>query len=261
MDNYFGLLSRLTTQGDDVVTRGLNMKEIINEHIFISESNFYSVDGIRDFDKVNKYLIGELSWYFSGNTKVDGILRYSKFWDKIKNEDGTVNSNYGHSVFYKRNKHNSTQFDWAYKQLIKDEGSRQAIILYNDADYYFDANKDFVCTQLQQFLIRDNKLISIIYIRSSDVIKGLTYDIPFWSIVQQQLLLRLKEVYPELELGVLFINFGSVHIYESDLQLVNSMLKGNVKQYYVKLKKELPLYNTQDWYENKLNDYIEIINK
>jgi len=427
MDEYFKLLRRLITQGYDVQTRGLSTKELINENIYIHGSNFYSVDDVRYFEVVQRYLMGELTWYFSGDRKVDGIVKYSKFWDKIKNEDGTVNSNYGYSLFYKKNKYCHSPFEWALIQLLLDESSRKAIMLYNDEDYFFTGNKDFVClasdtiihspegnvtikeltniiklkgkypvfsvnfntkkielkwcrkawkngkekiirihlddkthidcthnhtfyikkkvyyckhkyhikyfaveaqdlqkndrlipirypgknlfiedigsnwggnsqkrickvedlnierdvydievddnhnffinsgvlvhncTQLQQFFIRDNKLITVIYIRSSDVVKGLTYDIPFWSIVQQQMLLELKQKYKNLELGTMSINFGSVHIYDSDIELVNKMVDGYIRKFYVKLKKIIPLGKDQAWYEENIGDHVEFI--
>jgi len=87
----------------------------------------------------------------------------------------------------------------------------------------------------------------------------LTYDIPFWSIVQQQMLLELKQKYKNLELGTMSINFGSVHIYDSDIELVNKMVDGYIRKFYVKLKKIIPLGKDQAWYEENIGDHVEFI--
>jgi thymidylate synthase len=260
MNEYFELIKKIMFFGDNVNSRGFSTKELICESIEINDYNFYSIPKVREFDKIYKYFIGELCWYFSGNNHVSGILPYSKFWNKIKNDDDTVNSNYGYSIFYKKNDYNKTQFEWVLNQLKKDQFSRQAILQYNNQNNCFDFNKDFVCTQVQQFFIRNNQLISIVYIRSSDVIKGLTFDIPFWSIVQQQLVLLLKNSYPNIKCGALKINFGSVHIYELDFELINKMLDSiEKKQHHIKLLKAIPVLQSLDqpWYENNINEFIE----
>jgi len=262
MYRYFDLLAEVHNTAPTIISRGLETKELIEKKLSLDTTNLYSVDSVRELPLIKKYLFGELSWYFSGSRDVDDIAKYSKFWNKIKNEDGTVNSNYGHLVFYKSNKYCNTQYNWVKDQLIIDQFSRKAVILYNDKDLYYYNNKDFCCTQLQQFFIRNGKLHSIIYIRSSDMIKGLTFDIPFWSIVQQQLLFDLKDKYGDLELGGLSINIGSVHIYKNDLELVKNMINSNNKRIYqVKLKEKIELHYPQSWYEKNIEELVVINEK
>jgi thymidylate synthase len=260
MKQYFELLKKIIDRGKIITSRGLETKELISEKIIISNKhNFYSVDKVRELSSIDKYLFGELCWYFSCNPKVDGILKYSKFWDKIKNEDGTVNSNYGYLIFGKKNKSGYTQFNWALDQLVSDKNTRKSIILYNDKDYFYTNNLDFVCTQLQQFFIRDGKLTSLVFIRSSDVIRGLTFDIPFWSIVQQRLLIHynlLRE--DKIKLGELHIFLGSVHIYKEHYKLVNDMLNGEKREYFVQLNNFLPTGMNQERYEEIINKLIKI---
>jgi len=263
MNEYFDLLKKVYYFGENIKVRNFYVKELINQRIVVSnKNNFYSLKNVRDFNVISRYLIGELSWYFSGDINVKGILKYSKFWDKIKNFDDTVNSNYGFLVFYKKNKYNITQFNWALSQLLKDKNTRKSAILYADSEYCFQENLDFVCTQLQQFFIRDNVLDSIVYIRSSDMIFGLTFDIPWWSIVQQYMLLLLNSKFNyNLCLGRLFINFGSVHLYERHFNMIEKMVNSNnIKQHFVKLNEIIPLGKSQYWYEKNINKYIEILN-
>jgi thymidylate synthase len=257
--DYYSLLKEIYENGKEYEIRGLKTKELLGVRLTVTDYNFFSFVLSRDIDLVKKYFFGELAWYLSGSTDVKDIMKYSKFWDKIKNPDETVNSNYGYLIFHKENKNRLTSFEWVVRSLIKDKYSRQAIALYNDRDYYYDYNKDFVCSQLQHFFIRDNKLISFVYLRSSDAILGLTYDIPWWSFVHQQVLLRLKDVYPELILGEMEVTIGSCHIYENKYSLVEQMLyHDNMQKYFVKLNVQAPLRQKMSWYEEHIACYFSI---
>lgn len=197
-------------------------------------------------------MIGELCWYFSGSVKANDISKYSAFWDRLKDGHSEVNSNYGYLVFYKK-RNGITSYEWCLNQLKSDKDSRQAVALYNDNDYYYYGNKDYICTQLQNFLIRSGKLLSIVYLRSSDAILGLQYDIPWWSIVQQQLSLDL-----DIPCGEILVNIGSSHFYEDKFELVNKILSDKKEYYFVKLKKPVELGHDMTWYEENINNFIEI---
>lgn len=253
MLTYKGILDALR-RAPDTEVRGLKTKEIICCDLFLGhgqmlDADFITYDG-RSFDQIQKYLYGEFSWYMSGSRNVADISKYSKFWENIQNKDGTVNSNYGYLVFY------TNQFAWSFYQLETDMNTRQAVILYNDKEYYYSGNKDFICTQLQQFFIRDNKLVSQVYIRSSDAIFGLTYDIPWWRFVQQQMLLKLKQTaYPDLELGFMKVCFGSLHIYENKYHLLDPQ---NIRGYKIDLQEVVPLDMSMEWYEKNLQKMLYI---
>jgi thymidylate synthase len=172
------------------------------------------------------YLKGEMIWYFSGTNEVDYILKYSKFWANILNPDGkTVNSAYGYNVLVEQNEHSITEFDWALESLVADTDSRQAIIRFNKPKHSFKGNKDFVCTIYGIFRIRDNKLHFTVHQRSCDVIRGLTFDFPFFSMLQQVMLKELNlEMGGKIELGSLTHIINSVHIYEEHFLLAENML-------------------------------------
>lgn len=188
-----------------------------------------------------KYLAGELFWYFSGDRSLKTISRFSKFWDKIKNPDGlTVNSAYGHLLFkekqlplYDRDiaewTANPSQYinewQWALESLKKDKDSRQALIRFNKPWHSWWGNKDFVCTLNGLFLIRDDKLHLTIIMRSQDEIFGRTFDVPFFTLLQQQMLQHLKPTYPELKLGTYTQHNISTHLYERDFEKVKNMLE------------------------------------
>lgn len=207
----------------ETAPRGQKIKERINTtHVLTNPTSNMFTNEIRSIPK--RYIAGELEWYFSGSNHLDDIVKYSKFWSVIANKDKTLNSAYGHLLFVKENKYGKTQWNWAYESLVKDKDSRQAIMYFGGPDFQYDTNKDFVCTCFGQFLIRENKLHFHVTMRSNDLIKGTTFDIPFFTLLQQNMYLLLKEQYPELELGWYFHNATSLHIYENDFQTVDDML-------------------------------------
>jgi thymidylate synthase len=155
---------------------------------------------------------------------VEFISKYSKFWEKIANSDGTCNSAYGYQLWGIKNEFGYTEWQWALGSLLNDKDTRQAIVRFNKPMHSFDGNRDFVCTLNGVFQIRDDKLNLFISMRSSDAIKGLTFDFPFFSLLQQMMRLQLLNEYPDLEIGSLDMVLNSSHIYESDFELVSNML-------------------------------------
>ena len=160
--------------------RGQKIKEI-SDAILINEdptSNLF----LNDARSVPlKYLTGELLWYFSGRNDLDFISRFSSFWKRIANSDGTCNSAYGNLLFSKKDATDKiSQFQWAYDALVKDKDSRQAIMHFNRPEHQYKKVNDFVCTLIGNFQIRDNKLNFTVDMRSNDIFFGLTFDYPFF---------------------------------------------------------------------------------
>lgn len=234
-DKYFTNLKLIMDFGMVVKPRGKEIRELVGSQLVgrSYKDQLISIPGVRDVadpeTNEGKYLIAELFWYFSGSRTPDFIGNWGSLWKKIANKDGTLNSNYGRAVFYdKIGGQKLTKFDWAAKTLIDDPDSRQAIIPYTRDSIFTDqCAGDFTCTQLQHFFIRGNFLHSVVYIRSSDAIFGLNYDIPFWSVAQQMMLLYLRgdPKFGNLKLGDLTVFIGSSHVYETHYDLVNRILK------------------------------------
>lgn len=175
-----------------------------------------------------KYIAAELLWYFMGRNDVEYIAKFAKFWEFIQNEDGTVNSSYGHLLFANPNEHGFTQYRWAFESLIKDKDSRQAVLHFNLPVHQREGNKDFVCTMYGIFQIRDNKLNFTISMRSNDVILGLPTDIAFFATLQSQMLFHLVthggDKFKDLELGTYTHIANSFHVYERHFDLVERMM-------------------------------------
>jgi thymidylate synthase len=270
MDFYIKLLQELNTNGLEVSPRSKNVKELIDVKFYVDNNEtLINLPEIRDVvdqnTKEGQYLRAEFVWYMSGNIKPDFISLYGSMWKNLTNKfnendslNGMINSNYGTHVFYlsptlghDNNEKITNQFDWVLNELIHDRDSRKAIIQYVWPPIYMTGVRDFTCTQNQHFFIRNDRLINLINIRSSDAIKGLTFDIPWWDFVGQALAQQLNITYENM-----VVNIGSSHYYDSDNTLVENIINNSDKFNRKKL-----LINSFDCIsENTTNLYDYIIN-
>ena len=204
--------------------RGMEIREITDCALVIENPVFAMYENERRSTQ-EKYIAAEFLWYFAGRNDLSFIERFAKFWQHVANEDGTLNSAYGNLIFTKKNEHNISQWEWAYNSLVEDKDTRQAIMHFNMPEHQRRGNKDFVCTLTGIFQIRENKLNFTVNMRSNEAILGTPTDIPFFCVLQIQMLELLKSTYPDLELGTYTHFAHSLHIYERHFQLVEEMLK------------------------------------
>lgn len=264
---YIDLLKYLSKYGLSVSPRQQDVKEAIGVGLEVfNNKTLISLPGIRDASDPNtregKYLRAEFVWYMSGDMRPNFIGKYASLWNKITNNidiaeekykdiNEYVNSNYGYQVFHKiatlpwwiSKEAPVSMFEWVCNELKKDRDSRKAIIQYTIPHIiYNNGVRDFTCTQNQHFMIRTNKLINIVHIRSSDAIKGLTFDIPWWDIVGQLVANELDCDYLDL-----MVNINSSHYYDSDKKLVCDIINNEDKC----RMKSLKLHNPKDKENNR----------
>lgn len=160
-----------------------------------------------------RYAIGELLWYDSRNNTAKAIEPFSTFWKRIQNEDGTVNSNYGHCI---HDKFDFDQWNFVKDLLKKDPTSRQAIMhIKEPRNLLVNPTKDVNCTIALQFLIRNGALHMITTMRSNDVWLGLPYDVFNFTCMQIRMAMELG-----VDIGIYYHNAGSLHLYRHDLEKV-----------------------------------------
>lgn len=176
------------------------------------------------------YTAKEFALYNNGTNKVADFAKASKFWEKLANPDGTVNSAYGHliwnnysctSIFSNRA---MTPWEWARESLEADKDTRQAIMRFSLPEHQWIGNKDQTCTMHGNWLIRENKLNLTITMRSQDMVKGAVYDWPWFCSLMDKMLLELKPKYPTLEKGTYTHFVHSVHCYEKDSEVIQKMI-------------------------------------
>ena len=211
-NTFKNIIQHIEVDGDVSQPRDLKVKESILSNFVINPKQ-----PIVDFPQRRfnwKYLAGEMAWYLKQDRDVDYIGNFSNFWSRITNPDtNEINSNYGSLVF------NKEQFGWVIDSLEQDKNSRQAIMFFNSPKFQFEGNKDFVCTMYANFFIRHNILHMKVQMRSNDIFYGLTFDAPFFAFLQQSVFLKLKETYPDLELGMYYHFADNLHFYERHFEL------------------------------------------
>ena len=172
-----------------------------------------------NYDYFNK----ELKWYISQSLNVYDIEGIPPIqWRMCADKNGFINSNYGWCVF---SKENGYQYRSCKKKLREDPHTREAIMIYNRPSMQEEYNKngmhDFMCCQNVQYFIneRDDKsyLDCIVNFRSNDAVFGFNND-SLWNIY------ILKNLAKSLncEVGKMYWNAGSLHIYEKHFKYLNN---------------------------------------
>ena len=221
-NTFINIINHINETGTTSQPRDLKVKEAVLTDFVIDPKQPIANFPQRKFNW--KYLAGELAWYLKQDRDVNYIGAFSNFWSHITNPNSNeINSNYGSLVF------NAKQFGWVVDSLVADKNSRQAIMFFNQPKFQFEGNKDFVCTMYANFFIRNNALHMKIQMRSNDIFYGLTFDAPFFSFLQQSVYLKLKETYPDLELGMYYHYADNLHFYERHFDLASEIRFEEIK--------------------------------
>lgn len=194
------LLEELLQFGKPLTTRDMNTYELINVHLSIADP----LDNIL----VNKarapnyrFMIAEWLWIWFGHDDVETIGKYNKNILAFSDDGVTFAGNYGKPL--------TQQWDLVRTRLQEDPYTRQAILqIFRHTG---TRTVDVPCTLSIQFLIRGERLCTIVNMRSSDVWLGLPYDTFNFSMFANVMAAQLG-----VRLGWLAYNLGSSHLYETN---------------------------------------------
>jgi thymidylate synthase len=220
---YLDLLQKVFTDPEfESAPRGQRIKEALGVSFRINNPRhrFPTVVG-RDFS--TSYMVAELLWYLSGNNRTEWISRYSSFWKNISDDGETANSAYGARLFFPNDKIANgrfAQYDYVVDELKKDRDSRRAVMHIRVPADSLDAKLDMPCTLSLQFFIRDEKMHMVTSMRSSDLIFGIAYDIPAFTIFQEMLANEFG-----IDVGTYTHISNSLHIYERHFDMVKNILE------------------------------------
>lgn len=261
---YLGTLADVLTNFDYTPSpRGMKTLEKLD---YTFKVDCPDINPIKTYDEERNKVIAsyskkEFDLYESMTNDVKDFAKASKFWNKLANPDGTVNSAYGYLI-WKLHSHGSdyenfdkirnleqahadgiieytelineanklaldtqrTPWEWAKTCLENDIDTRQAILRFSLPTHQWIGNKDQTCTLHGNFLIRENKLHLSIVMRSNDLMKGLVYDLPWFVSLIYKMVDELKPIYPDLQIGSYTHTVHSMHIYEKDVPIIKKML-------------------------------------
>ena len=149
--------------------------------------------------------LGELCWYLAKTKDLAFISYYIPAY--LRYADGQeIFGGYGPRLF---NWDGLNQFANAADMLKRKPDSRQAVIQLFDAEDIIEPHKDIPCTCIMQFMVRQNRLHMLTYMRSNDAFVGMPHDI-FCFTMLQEIMARTLSV----ELGQYKHMVGSLHLYE-----------------------------------------------
>lgn len=174
------------------------------------------------FGKVNEeYVEREIAWYESMSLFVQDIPgKTPAIWEQVASTEGKINSNYGWAIWHKDN---HDQYYNVVLELNANPNSRRAVMIYTRPTMWKDYNQngmsDFMCTNAVQYMIRDNRLVAVVQMRSNDVVFGFRNDFSW----QQHIARRLSN-----NLGIkaepkIIWCVGNLHVYERHFDMI---LKG-----------------------------------
>jgi len=251
---YLGTLADVYDNPDCVsAPRGQKVREKFNYQFIVMEPEAVAIQ-THDEER-NKVILDyskkEFDLYESCANTAEEFGKASKFWLKLANPDGTVNSAYGYLIF-KNKSHGSdfereqvmtippsfpgdgsvsemrpvrrTPWEWAKQSLIDDKDTRQAILRFSLPEHQWRGNKDQTCTLHGNFMIRNNQLNLTITMRSNDLTLGLVYDLPWFLSLIHKMRDELKDVYPDLQIGSYTHYVHNLHIYDRDEERILKML-------------------------------------
>jgi thymidylate synthase len=161
-----------------------------------------------------KFLLAEAVWILSGDNRVESIAPYAKHIADFSDDGYRFQGAYGPRV--------TEQLRYVIDTLIEDPPSRQAVIsIWRESPR---KSKDIPCTLTLQFLIRNGKINCVANMRSSDLWLGWVYDVFNFTMITMEVGIRvnqyLERTYPAmdlLELGTLYLNAGSQHLYDHNI--------------------------------------------
>lgn len=174
------------------------------------------------------FAAGEFCWYLRGAEDLESIAYYNPRMKGFSDDGKKLHSAYGRRLLA-HPPNRPSQWADVISTLKQDRDSRRAVMtIYAPSDMrraVDDGTKDVPCTLALQFFIRDNRLHLHVTMRSNDVIWGLTNDLFSFTLLQETMLLDLREAGVEnLELGEYIHTAGSMHIYERHFKMASEIL-------------------------------------
>lgn len=159
--------------------------------------------------------LGELCWYLSGSEDRDFISYYIPWYEKNIETD-RVPGAYGPRLFPSED---ASLLDAIIVRLRSKPSSRRAVIPLYRANDLTSPDREVPCTCTLQFLLRDDRLNLVVYMRSNDAVYGLPHDIFSFTMMQEIVATSL-----EVDMGWYRHCVGSLHVYRDKRSIAKAFL-------------------------------------
>ncbi|MBO3681714.1 thymidylate synthase [Streptomyces sp. NEAU-YJ-81] len=218
---YLALL-RLVSEDHDhrISARGNDAREVIGASFRLSEPRrrlpFLAAR------KVNPvFHFAEALWYLAGRRDLEMIGYYAPSM-RSSSRDGMHlgGSAYGHTIFNPADGDTVSPFDRVLELLRGERDSKRGYIPVFAADELaISDNPDMACLAGLHFLVRDERLHMVCYMRANDLDCGLLSDVFSFTMLQEFAAVQLG-----LELGSYTHFIGSAHVCDRNAERVHRVL-------------------------------------
>ena len=229
VNGYVDLVQHVLRHGKEVAPRGQKTREIEDAIIRIDD-----VYNTLPMNVKRKAVPGigavEACQLLSGTSFPDLVMMVGPQFKNYAEDNGVFHGAYGPRT--------NGQYHAVIERLKNDPDSRQAVVTIWNPQYDLQWNKrDYPCTILHQFRIRDNKLNMSVYMRSNDVWLGAAYDFFQFTRVQIAMASVLG-----IEPGKYAHHVGSLHIYEQHYGVAEELK-------YTDKQTDIPVITGRTWNE------------
>lgn len=199
---YPKVLRLLLERGDRIAPRELPTLEVTGARLFVHDASqnivAYRARGLNYY-----FSIAELLWILLGQKDTASVGRWNSQVLRFSDNGHTFAGAYGPRF--------NEQLPYVVEKLQEDASSRQAVItLWQPTPR---ASKDVACTVAFQYLLRDDRLHAVTFMRSNDAWLGLPYDVFNFTSLQAYVAAALG-----VEVGSYTHLVGSLHLYTDRLE-------------------------------------------
>jgi len=162
----------------------------------------------------------EALWYLAGSDDLSFIAYYAPSMSRYSSDGRTLTGTaYGKKILG-GGPGQRRQWDEVVRQLRDDPDTKRAVLqIFDASELQVPGNIDVSCTLGLQFLLRENRLHSVAYMRANDAYRGMVSDVFSFTFLQEFLATELG-----VEVGSYTHTAGSLHVYASDDRRVEAVL-------------------------------------
>jgi thymidylate synthase len=201
VNGYVDLVQHVLKHGKEVAPRGMKTREIEDAVIRIEDAHNTLPLGVGRGTVAGIGAV-EACQLLAGQSTPKLVIAIGPQFKNYAEDNGLFHGAYGLRT--------QDQYGPVIERLKNDPDSRQALVTIWDPKLdLLPSKRDYPCTILHQFRIRDNKLNMSVYMRSNDVWLGAAYDFFQFTRVQIAMASVLG-----IEPGKYVHHVGSLHIYE-----------------------------------------------
>jgi len=210
VNGYVDLVQHVLKHGKEAAPRGMKTREI--EDAIIRIENVHDTLPLG----VNRGTVPgigavEACQLLAGATTPKLVMAVGPMFKNYAEDNGLFHGAYGSRTV--------DQYGPIIERLKADPDTRQAVVtIWDPVLDLLPSKRDYPCTILHQFRIRDNKLNMSVYMRSNDVWLGAAYD--FFQFTRVQIAIAsVLGIAP----GTYAHHVGSLHIYEQHYDAAESL--------------------------------------